>query len=76
MPLHDDPWAEKAKRLLRAEMARNGVTYEELAIRLAAIGIADNSPNLRNKVSRGTFTAAFLLQCMKALGSRNLRLES
>lgn len=75
MPLHDDPWTDKAKRLLRAEMARNGVTYEELAARLAAIGVSDNAPNLRNKVSRGAFTAVFLLQCMKALGSRNLRLD-
>lgn len=76
MSLRDDPWAEKAKRLLRAEMARHGVTYEGLADRLAAIGVTDNPPNLRNKVSRGTFTAAFLLQCMDALGSRTLRLDN
>lgn len=71
----DDIWAEKAKRLLRAEMARQGVTYDDLARRLAELGIADNPPNLRNKVSRGTFTAAFLLQCMEAIGCKTLRLE-
>ena len=33
-------WAEDVKRLLRAEMARRGITYEELAERLAAVGRA------------------------------------
>ena len=27
----DEDWAEDAKRLLRAEMTRRGVTYDELA---------------------------------------------
>lgn len=71
----DGVWAEKAKRLLRAEMARQGVTYDDLARRLEVVGITDNPPNLRNKVSRGTFTAAFLLQCMEAIGCKTLRLE-
>ena len=56
MPERTD-WEEKAKGLLRAEMARRGVTYAQLAERLAAIGIEDNERNLRNKVSRGKFTA-------------------
>lgn len=69
------PWAEKSKRLLRAEMARRGVTYDELARRLEIIGIQDTVPNLRNKVSRGTFSAMFLLQCLEVLGCHTLRLD-
>lgn len=75
MQSEDAPWVEKAKRLVRTEMVRQGATYEDLANRLAAIGVTDNPPNLRNKVSRGTFTAAFLLQCMEALGTRILRFD-
>ena len=74
MPERND-WEERAKGLLRAEMARKGVTYAGLAERLAEIGIEDNERNLRNKVSRGKFTAGFLLQCLKALGSSQLHLD-
>ena len=68
-------WEEKAKGLLRGEMARRGVTYAQLAERLAAIGVDDNERNLRNKVSRGKFTAGFLLQVLAALGCRSLELR-
>ncbi len=71
----EDEWAEVAKRLLRTEMTRRGLTYEGLADRLAAIGVTDTVVNLRNKVARGRFTAVFLLQCMEAIGCRELRLE-
>jgi hypothetical protein len=67
-------WAEETKRLLRAEMARRGVTYEDLAERLAGIGVQDTGVNLRNKVARGKFSAAFLIQCLEAMGTRALRL--
>ena len=68
-------WEEKAKTILRVEMARKGVAYASLVERLAVIGIEDNERNLRNKVSRGKFTAGFLLQCMSALGCSSLRLD-
>ncbi|MBK8441161.1 MAG: hypothetical protein IPL38_17240 [Rhodobacter sp.] len=67
-------WEERAKGILRAEMARRGLTYAHLAERLATIGIEDNERNLRNKVSRGKFTAGFLLQCLVAMGVTDLRL--
>jgi hypothetical protein len=68
-------WAEDVKRLLRAEMARRGVTYDELAQRLAAIGVRDTAVNLRNKVARGRFSATFLVQCLTAMDARALRLS-
>lgn len=67
-------WADEVKRLLRAEMTRRGVTYEDLADRLAAIGVQDTSVNLRNKVARGRFSATFLVQCLTAVGARVFRL--
>ena len=68
-------WAEETKRLLRAEMSRRGVTYEDLAERLAGVGVQDTAVNLRNKVARGRFSATFLLQCLSAMGARTLRIE-
>ena len=74
MPERTD-WEEKAKGILRGEMARRGVTYAQLAERLAAIGVEENERNLRNKVSRGKFTAGFLLQVMAAIGAKEVRLD-
>jgi hypothetical protein len=68
-------WAEDVKRLLRAEMALRGITYEDLAGRLAAIGVRDTAVNLRNRVARGRFSAVFLVQCLRAIGVRALRLN-
>jgi hypothetical protein len=44
--------------------------------RLAAIGVADTEVNIRNKVSRGGFSAVFLLQCLEAIGCTNITLTS
>ena len=68
-------YEEKAKNLLKAELKRRGVTYAQLAEKLTAMGVAENERNLNNKISRGGFTAAFLLQCMAAIGVHTVRLH-
>lgn len=72
----EDEWGERAKRLLRVEMVRRGVTYETLSERLEARGLHDSPVNLRNKVARGKFSAAFLLQVMDVLGCKSLVLDA
>lgn len=64
----------KAKNLLKGELKRRGVTYADLAARLAAIGAKETERNLANKISRGGFTAAFLIQCFEAIGAKALHL--
>ncbi len=64
-----------AKNLLKGELKRRGVTYAQLAERLGEIGVQENEQNLNKKISRGGFSAAFLLQCLRAVGSGSLRLE-
>ena len=67
---------ERAKNLLKAELKRRGMSYRDLAARLAAIGVGETERNLNNKISRGGFSAAFFLQCLSAIGCRTLGLES
>lgn len=64
----------RAKNLLKGELKRRGITYAQLAEKLAAIGVVENERNLNNKISRGGFTAAFLLQCLDVVGSHTIRL--
>jgi hypothetical protein len=65
----------KAKNLLKAELKRRGVTYAQLAGKLADLGVGETERNLNNKISRGGFSAAFLLQCLTAIGAHSLRLD-
>lgn len=68
-------WNARAKALLKSELKRKDMGYRELAEKLTAMGAPDSERNLANKISRGAFTAAFLLQCMAAAGVNNLRLD-
>ena len=47
---------------------------QEVAM-LERIGVREEEHNLRNKVARGKFTAAFFLQCLSAIGVQILRLQ-
>ncbi len=71
---HDKQWEDRVKRLLKAELTRRGITYAQLVGKLADIGVHDTEPNIRNKISRGKFTAVFLLQCLGAIGAQRLDL--
>lgn len=68
-------WEDQAKGLLKAELKRRNVSYAQLVEKLAAIDVVDSEPNVRNKLSRGKFTAVFLLQCLEAIGVTNLALQ-
>lgn len=74
MPEKTD-WELKAANLLKAELKRKGVTYSQLVDRLADIGIVEREANIRNKLSRGKFSAAFMMQCFAAIRSQNIRLD-
>jgi hypothetical protein len=65
----------EAKRILRGEMARREISYEDLAARLAEIGVKETNASLRNKLSRGAFTADFFLQSLTAMEVKTLHLS-
>lgn len=68
-------WEARVANLLKAELKRKGVTYSQLVERLAAIGVEEKEVNIRNKLARGKFTAAFLMQCLEAIGAKEIRLD-
>lgn len=61
-------WETKAANLLKAELKRKGVTYAQLAEL-----IDDKEVNIRNKLSRGKFSAAFLIQSLAAIGCHEFK---
>jgi hypothetical protein len=66
-------WEAEAKRLLKAELARSGVSYKMLAVKLEALGVNDSEAAIANRISRGKFSFVFFLQCMRALGVDEVR---
>ena len=68
--MHNEPLS--AKSVLKAEMARRGVGYDELSARLKAVGFEVSAQALRNKVSRGAFSADVFLRCLAVLGVEKL----
>ena len=73
--LDPESWDARTANLLKSELKRRGVTYAVLVERLAAMGISEKEVNIANKLSRGKFSATFLLQCLVAIGSKQLHLD-
>ena len=71
----DRDWNAHVKGMLKAELKRRHLSYKDLADKLGAIGVEDSERNITNKVNRGTFTAAFFVQCLEAIGCHTLRLK-
>ena len=64
-------WNDKVKRLLKSEIVRRGITYEQLVDLLQDIGVEETKASIDSKMSRGTFSAAFLIQCLVAIGCKS-----
>ena len=64
----------RVKNMLKGELKKRGITYAQLAARLADVGVHENERNLNNKISRGGFSAVFFVQCLEAIGAKELQL--
>lgn len=69
-----EEFADEARRILKAEMARRGFSFKQLATALNELGDAEteSAQTLINKVNRGRFTFAFMLRASRAMGARSL----
>jgi hypothetical protein len=68
-------WTETVKGILKAELKRRNVSYKELAEMLTGMGLPDTEANIKNKISRGGFSAVFFVQCLSAIGCNAVRLD-
>jgi hypothetical protein len=68
-------WHGLVKGMLKAEIKRRNMTYEQLSAKLAEIGVRETTDNLRVKISRGGFSAVFFVQCLRAIGCQSIDLR-
>ena len=68
-------WDDKAKLLLKSEMVKRGFTNADLVGLLNDIGIEETKASIDSKISRGSFSATFLLQCLTVIGCHKLDIE-
>lgn len=61
------PYKTAIARYIRAQMQLNGVRYEDLSVLLKTKGIELTGSNLRNKVSKGLFSADMLVIILELL---------
>lgn len=71
----EETWNEKSTNILKSILTRRNIKYHELAIKLNALGIEETQGSISNKISRGTFSFTFFIQCMEALGIKEIRLD-
>jgi hypothetical protein len=74
MPKDLPDWEKKVQTLLKVEILKRNLTYKQVSEKLAAIGVQESEPNIRNKLARGTFSAVFLVQCLTAIGATEVLL--
>lgn len=70
-----EEWEAKAKGLLKAEIKKKNLNYQQVVDAMQAMGVSETERNFRNKIGRGKFTAVFMLQVMEAIGCRSLSLD-
>ena len=73
--MSEKEWVNKTKGLLKSELKKKNITYDDSVLKLKDIGIDETSENINNKINRGKFQAMFLIQCLTAIGTKKLNIE-
>ncbi len=68
-------WNDKVKRLLKSELVRRGISNSHLVLLLENIGVEETKSSIDSKISRGTFSACFFLQCLTVIGCKKLEIQ-
>lgn len=66
-------WNKIAANILKAELKRKNITYENLVSLLNKINVQETHNSILSKMSRGSFSFSFFLQCAAAIGITNIR---
>jgi GTP-sensing pleiotropic transcriptional regulator CodY len=64
-----EDWNKEARRVLKLEMAIRQISHKELLRRLERLEerTTETERSIASKISRGTFSAAFFLKCLRAM---------
>jgi hypothetical protein len=68
-------WNNKVKRLLKSELVKRGVSNAELAVLLNEMGNNETKASIDSKISRGSFSACFFIQCLIVIGCSKIEIE-
>ena len=68
-------WNNLARNYLKRELAKKHISHGDLVGYLDAIGVKETKAGIDSKISRGTFSASFLLQCLAAIGCETMEIS-
>ncbi|MBI9069360.1 MAG: hypothetical protein JEZ09_18830 [Salinivirgaceae bacterium] len=70
-----DNWNNKVKRLLKSELVKRGISNTDLVLLLKEIDVHETKASIDSKISRGSFSACFFLQCLSVIGCNKIEIE-
>ena len=65
-------WRDLVSRVLKSEMSKRKLRYEDLSRALAEQGCLQTADNLRNKINRGILGADLFIQLLLVLNVKSL----
>ncbi len=65
-------WQELARSTVKKEIINKSLTYQDVADALLANGVNDTAEGVANKLSRGAFSAVWMLQVFVAIDCKNI----
>ena len=68
-------WNNKVKRILKSELVKRGLSTEDLTTLLNENGCTETKSSVDSKISRGTFSASFFMQCLYVIGCLKIEIE-
>lgn len=74
--LSSTEWRDLVSRLLKSEMSKRKLKYEDLSRALAEQGCVQTADNLRNKINRGILGADLFIQLLLVLNVKSLERQT
>ncbi|MFQ3206250.1 MAG: hypothetical protein ACI9IT_000384 [Glaciecola sp.] len=68
-------WRKLVQRLLKTELSKKGIKYQDLSDKLSIVGVDQSADNLRNKINKGILGADLLLQIVFVLNIKQIKYE-
>lgn len=69
-------WNNKVKCILKSELAYRNISHSDLVVLLNNIGLKETKSSIDSKISRGKFSATFLIQCLTVIGCKDINIDS